>query len=151
MRLSSWWDWIPLLLSLICCCSFPFSAWHRLPEPARTHRPGPITAAYGRRPLIGREVQAAAGVPWRDVTHALRSTHCTCCLAKVQLLTELHSKHADLYSQSRFRQPITNVTIDIIDIFDLLWKPSNLSYVFCIIFVGEDVSAFDECQLKFIT
>ena len=39
----------------------------------------------------------------------------------------------------------------IIDIFDLLWKPSNLSYVFYIIFVCEDVSAFDECQLKFIT
>ena len=45
-----------------------------------------------------------------------------------------------------------NVAIDIIiDIFDLLWKPSNLSNVFYIIFVGEDVSAFDECQLKFIT
>ena len=39
----------------------------------------------------------------------------------------------------------------IIDIFDLLWKPPNLSYVFEIIFVVEYVSAFDECQLKFIT
>ena len=50
------------------------------------------------------------------------------------------------------RQSPANVAIDIIiDIFDLLWKPSNFSYVFCIIFVGKDVSAFDECQIKFIT
>ena len=55
-------------------------------------------------------------------------------------------------SGSRSQRDGANVAIDIIiDIFDLLWKPSNLSYVFCIIFVGEEVSAFDECQLKFIT
>ena len=55
-------------------------------------------------------------------------------------------------SGGRSQRDGANVAIDIIiDIFDLLWKHSNLSYVFCIIFVGEDVSAFDECQLKFIT
>ena len=62
-------------------------------------------------------------------TSHMRSTHSTCCHAEVQLLTELHSKHADLYSQARFRRPITkaaqrapviskrdgaNVAIDII-------------------------------------
>ena len=64
-----------ILLSLIHRCSFPFSVRHRPPEPARNHRARPITAPDRRQPLIGREVQAAAGVLWRDVTHEEHSQH----------------------------------------------------------------------------
>ena len=153
MRLSSWWDWIPLLLSLICHCSFPFSTRHRLPEPARTHRPGPITAPDGRRPLIGREVQAAAcdvtsHMHWGALTAHVALPKFSCWLSYTPSMQTFIVKRG---SGGRSQRDGTNVAIDIIiDIFDLLRKPSNLSYVFCIIFVSEDVSAFDECQLKFI-
>ena len=58
-------------------------------------------------------------------------------------------RHDSLHMLPR-RSP-ANVANDIIDIFHFLWKPSNFSYVFLIIFVGKDVSGFDDCQLKFIT
>ena len=64
------------------------------------------------------------------------------------------TKAVDKYSRRGYkerRQEGLCCAIDIIDIFDLLWKPSNFSYVFHIIFVGKDVSAFDDCQLQFIT
>ena len=61
-----------------CRCSLVFfTAAPSPPQPtqaARNHRAGPITAPDGRPPLIGREVQAAAGASC-DVMSHMRTTH----------------------------------------------------------------------------
>ena len=50
----------------------------------------------------------------------MRATHGTCCHGEVQLLTELRSQHAYLYSQARFGQPITTLVL----ISTLVWFKS---------------------------
>ena len=138
---------------------------HRLPEPARNHRAGPITAPDRRQPLIGRKVQTAAGVLWRDVTHEDHSWHMLphrspavdwatlpACLPLLSSVVQVADHKAAQRAPVESKRDWANVANDIIiDIFDLLWKPPNLSYVFKIIFVVEYVSAFAKCQLKFIT
>ena len=150
---------MPLLLSLLRRCSFPSSAdtgHQNLPE---TTGPG-----QSQLPTGGCLSLVEMFRHWQvhPVTSHMRTTHGSCCHIDLQLLTELRSKHAYLYSQARFGRPITrlpqrapvesrrdgvNVANDIIiDIFDLLWKPPNLSLIFDINFVIEYVLAFDECH-----
>ena len=152
---------MPLLLSLLRRCSFPSSTdtgCQNLPE---TTGLGQSQLPTGRPPLIGREAQVAAGASC-DMTSHMRTPHGTCCHVDLQLLTELRSQHAYLYSQARFGRPITrlpqrapvgkqrdgaNVANDIIiDILIYFGKPANLSCICDIIFVIEYVLAFDECH-----
>ena len=94
----------------------PTQAARNLPE---TTGPGQSQLPTGRPPLIGREVQATAGVSCDMMSH-MRTTHGTYCHVDLQLLTELRSQHAYLYSQARFRWPITRLpqraSVEIFDI-----------------------------------